>query len=125
MPAAACFVTSWKNGGFSFERPDVGFVAMITPENFVAHPAADLKNLDDAALVQLLRSPSDALRLSVQQELIRRCVKSQISNLKSQIAEGLVALAKDRTASVNSRIAAVWTLRQANWKPSKPRSVLC
>jgi putative membrane-bound dehydrogenase-like protein len=113
------FVTSWKNGGFSFERPNVGFVAMITPENFVAHPAADLKNLDDAALVQLLRSPSDTLRLSVQQELIRCCLKSQISNLKSQIAEGLVALAKDRTASVNSRVAAAWTLRQANWDAFK------
>ncbi len=96
---------------------------MITPENFVAHPAADLKNLDDAALVQLLRSPSDALRLSVQQELIRRCVKSQISNLKSQIAEGLVALAKDRTASVNSRIAAVWTLRKPIGMLSNPRLV--
>jgi putative membrane-bound dehydrogenase-like protein len=113
------FVTSWKNGGFSFERPDVGFVAMITPENFVVHPAADLKNLDDATLVQLLRSPSDALRLSVQQELNRRCLKSQISNLKSQIAEGLVALAKDHTASANSRIAAVWTLRNANWDAFK------
>jgi putative membrane-bound dehydrogenase-like protein len=113
------FVTSWKNGGFSFERPDVGFVAMITPENFVAHPAADLKNLEDAALVQLLRSPSDALRLASGRALALRAHSSQISNLKSQIAEGLVALAKDRTASQHSRIAAVWTLQQASWDAFK------
>lgn len=153
------FVTSWKNGGFSFERPDVGFVAMITPENFVAHPVTDLKNVTDAALVQLLRSPSDAVRLSVQSELVRRVRRvgpvsnasagppngasgnggparlisrlshptltfatahsSQVSNLKSQIPEGLVELAKDRTASLNSRIAAVWTLRQADWNAFK------
>ncbi len=34
------FVTSWKNGNFAFERPDVGFVAMITPSNSVPHPIA-------------------------------------------------------------------------------------
>ena len=72
------FVTSWKNGGFAFERPDVGFVAMITPSNYVAHPVAvpsasgrvsalrvdALKDLDTQSLVELLKSPSDALRLA-------------------------------------------------------------
>ena len=65
------FVTSWKNGNFAFERPDVGFVAMITPSNFVAHPVS---------------VPS---------------------------ASGW-AIANDRTASINSRVAALWTLRQTN-----------
>ncbi|MFN9718015.1 MAG: discoidin domain-containing protein [Planctomycetota bacterium] len=106
------FVTSWKNGGFSFERPDVGFVAMVTPENYVAHPAANLKNLNDGATVQLLRSPSDALRQSASRALVVR-------SGSSQIADGLVALAKDHTASVNSRIAAVWTLRQVSWDAFK------
>ncbi len=126
------FVTSWKNGGFAFERSDVGFVAMITPENFVAHPvstkasgrasalrANGLADHSPESLIHLLRSPSDALRLSASRALVVQSSSSQISNLKSQIAEGLVALAKDRTASVNSRIAAVWTLRQVSWDAFK------
>jgi len=127
------FVTSWKNGGFSFERPDVGFVAMITPSNYVAHPVAvpsasgrssalrakALKELDTASLLALLRSPSDALRLAASRALLSQSNQSDISNLKSQIAEGLLALSKDHAASLNSRIAAVWTLRQANWEAFK------
>ena len=45
--------------------------------------------------------------------------QSEISNLKSQIAECVLTLAKDRAASLNSRIAAVWTLRQTNWEAFK------
>jgi len=127
------FVTSWKNGGFAFERPDVGFVAMITPSNYVAHPVAvpsasgrasalrvdALKDLDTQSLVELLKSPSDALRLASTRALLFQSNQSEISNLKSQIAEGVLALARDRAASLNSRIAAVWTLRQANWEAYK------
>ena len=127
------FVTSWKNGNFAFERPDVGFVAMITPSNFVPHPVAlpsasgwasalrvnSLIELDTESLVQLLRSPSDTLRLASNRALTLRARESQISNLKFQIADLLVALAKDHTASIHSRVAAVWTLRQSNWDAFK------
>ena len=127
------FVTSWKNGGFSFERPDVGFVAMITPENFVAHPISaptasgwasalrvPLHDVKDSELVQMLRSPSDALRLASGRALALRGSRAVTRRADAQpLADALVALAKDRAASVNSRIAAVWTLRQANWDAFK------
>ncbi len=90
------FVTSWKNGGFAFERPDVGFVAMITPSNFVAHPvsvpsasgwasalrANSLSELDAESLVQLLQSPSDTLRLASGRALALR------ANIHLGISEG-------------------------------------
>ena len=128
------FVTSWKNGGFSFERPDVGFVAMITPSNYVAHPVAipsasgrasalrvkALKDLDTASLIALLRSPSDALRLASGRALALRDSRDVARRADAlPLADALVALAKDRAASLNSRIAAVWTLRQANWDAFK------
>jgi putative membrane-bound dehydrogenase-like protein len=128
------FVTSWKNGGFSFERPDVGFVAMITPSNYVAHPVAipsasgrasalrvkALKDLDTASLIALLRSPSDALRLASGRALALRDSRDVARRAVAlPLADALVALAKDRAASLNSRIAAVWTLRQANWDAFK------
>ncbi|MFM7836404.1 MAG: heme-binding domain-containing protein, partial [Planctomycetaceae bacterium] len=45
------FVSSWKNGGFSFDRPDVGFVALITPEEFIPKPAPVFSELSDEQLV--------------------------------------------------------------------------
>jgi putative membrane-bound dehydrogenase-like protein len=128
------FVTSWKNGGFSFDRPDVGFVAMITPSNYVAHPVAvpsasgrasslrveALRDLDTQSLVELLRSPSDALRLASGRALALRDSRDVARRADAlPLADALVVLAKDRAASLNSRIAAVWTLRQANWNAFK------
>jgi putative membrane-bound dehydrogenase-like protein len=128
------FVTSWNNGGFSFDRPDVGFVAMITPSNYVAHPVAvpsasgrasslrveALRDLDTQSLVELLRSPSDALRLASGRALALRDSRDVARRADAlPLADALVVLAKDRAASLNSRIAAVWTLRQANWNAFK------
>ena len=122
------FVTSWKNGNFAFERPDVGFVAMITPSNFVPHPIAvpsasgwasalrvnSLNELDNESLVQLLRHPSDALRWASGRALALRGSQPRESRRADAqpLADALVALANDHTASLHSRVAAVWTLRQ-------------
>ncbi|MEJ7592153.1 MAG: HEAT repeat domain-containing protein, partial [Planctomycetaceae bacterium] len=134
-------MTSWKNGNFAFERPDVGFVAMITPSNFVPHPAPRLLSLKGAELTQELRSPSDALRLAVQNrllpprivpqvaadpELIERFLRHReyngehytgpqgVNTLKVNFSvhEALVELAKNKFVPLSSRVAAVWTLRQ-------------
>jgi putative membrane-bound dehydrogenase-like protein len=128
------FVTSWKNGGFSFDRPDVGFVAMITPNNYVAHPVAvpsasgrasalrveALKDLDTQSLIELLKSPSDALRLAASRALAFGASAQESRRADAlPLADAFVVLAKDRGASLNSRIAAVWTLRQANWDAFK------
>ena len=113
------FVTSWKGGQFAYDGPNIGFVAMITPSNFVPHPVSDLKHLDDAKLVQQLRSPSDAVRLASGRALALRARDCQISNLKSEIGAELLVLAKDHTASLNSRVAAIWTLRQSHFDAFK------
>jgi len=101
------FVTSWKNGGFSFERPDVGFVALVTPRGYVAKPALVFSELSDADLVQQLAHTSDAWRLHAQREILRR---------PSVTAEALRALARDRSVLMAGRVAAVWTLRQKDWE---------
>ncbi len=97
------FVTSWKNGGFKFERPDVGFVAQILPRNYTPRPGPVPSEQDDASLVALLGHPSDAFRQAVQQEILRR---------KSISGGQLLAAALDSTIALDGRIAAVWTLRQ-------------
>lgn len=97
------FVTSWKNGGFSFERPDVGFVAQILPRDFTPRPGPVPAELDDVQLIAALGHPSDALRQAVQQEIFRR---------DSIGGDALLAAALQMDTPLDGRIAALWTLRQ-------------
>ena len=106
------YVSSWKNGQFAYDGPNIGFVAMITPIDFVPHPVPDVGSVDDAALVELLKHPSDAMRLHVQCEILRRTDGAE-ADLKSEISNSLITLAKNTDASLHSRVAAVWTLKQA------------
>jgi len=122
------YVTSWKNGQFAYDGPNIGFVAMVTPIDFVAHPVLDVKTLGDAALVELLKSPSDAMRLHVQREIVRRVhhVMPQANNVGSigykltstsslaTLSTLVAEVACDKSASSAARVAAVWTLRQAD-----------
>ena len=108
------YVSSWKNGQFNYDGPNIGFVAMVTPIDFVPHPVPDIAAMDDAALVEQLMSPNDAMRLHVQREILRRTSKA--ADRKSTISNLLIDLAKNASASPHSRIASIWTLRQADWK---------
>ena len=100
------FVSSWKNGGFSFDRPDVGFVALITPEDFIPRPAPVFSELTDEQLVAALAHPADAGRLHAQREILRR---------PSITAAALLAAARHTTSPAYARVAALWTLRQKDW----------
>lgn len=106
------YVTSWKNGQFAYDGPNIGFVAMVTPIDFVPHPVPDVSTSNDEALVKLLRHPGDAMRLHVQREILRRTAVSAKS--KNHVLPLLVALATDKSATPASRTAAIWTLKQAD-----------
>ncbi|MEZ6127661.1 MAG: discoidin domain-containing protein [Planctomycetaceae bacterium] len=124
------FVTSWKNGQFNYDGPDIGFVAMVTPIDFVPHPVPNFPTQSDAALVSLLKHPSEAMRLHVQREIIRRVHASlpQVNNVKaysnryrlsstdavSTIPTCVAEIARDKSAPLSSRVAAIWTLRQTD-----------
>ncbi|MFY9256079.1 MAG: discoidin domain-containing protein [Fuerstiella sp.] len=106
------YVSSWKNGQFAYDGPNIGFVAMITPIDFVPHPVPEVALQENASLVELLNHPSDAMRLHVQREILRR-TDGAVADLKSEISNSLITLAKNTDASLHSRVAAVWTLKQA------------
>lgn len=125
------YVSSWKNGRFGYDGPDVGFVAQIVPENFTPKPVPHLPSIDEKQLVALLRSGNAAVRLASQQELVRRHANSQPSQNKRQkqlkleggiIVTGIdsnqqalvetMILAFDTQAPVHSRVAAIFTLKQ-------------
>lgn len=107
------YVSSWKNGEFSYRGPDVGFVAQIRPKNFLPKPFPELSAATDQQLVRLLASPSAVHRLHSQRELLRRA-RSPASPRpdKSALAE-IEQLAADAAAPLYGRVAAIFTLKQA------------
>ena len=66
------YVSSWKDGGFSYSGPNVGFVAQVKPTGFVPKPFPNLAAASDEELVGYLASPSAVYRLHSQRELLRR-----------------------------------------------------
>jgi len=107
------YVSSWKNGQFNYDGPNIGFVAMVTPIDFVPHPVPEVADLSEAELVDLLRHPADAMRQHVQRELLRRLAAD---GNHGPTTERLSALAADEAASRAARVIALWTLRQASWE---------
>ncbi|MFN9823426.1 MAG: HEAT repeat domain-containing protein, partial [Planctomyces sp.] len=83
-----------------------GFVALITPEDFIPRPAPVFSELTDEQLVAALAHPADAGRLHAQREILRR---------PSITAAALLAAARHTTSPAYARVAALWTLRQKDW----------
>lgn len=98
------YVSSWKDGKFAYDGPNVGFVAQVTPANFVPKPFPELSQLTSEELVGLLAAPSMKHRLHVQREILRRD--------DSQFAEHLKALIHNQDAPLFGRVAAIYTLKQ-------------
>ncbi len=128
------YVSSWKNGKFGYDGPNIGFVAQVTPANFLPKPVPDVKALDGSNLVDLLAHPSDAMRLHVQREILRRDEfrKSEFAAGTMPDADGatvgdlsrahkqIFALVANKSAPLYARVAAIFTLKQAlgvraNW----------
>lgn len=99
------FISSWNNGKFAYSGDNVGFIARLTPKNWKHTPAIDLTKLSEQELIQRLGSPSDNARLAAQREALRRNV--------ALIETPLVALAAHNEAALYTRIAAIFTLKQA------------
>ncbi|MGA0040659.1 MAG: DUF7133 domain-containing protein [Pirellulales bacterium] len=107
------YVSSWKNGQFNYDGPNIGFVAMVKPIDFVPHPVADVKQAKAVELVELIRHPSAAMRLHAQRELLRR-LRAADETAQGNLLTGLLAVAEDTSTPIASRVIAVWTMRQAN-----------
>ena len=104
------YVSSWKNGKFSFSGPNVGFVAQITPQGFVPHPVPEFSTLNNTQLISNLSHDSAAWRLHSQREILRRAKKN--SQDAAKFAGALNAFAGDDSQPMFGRVAAIFTLKQ-------------
>lgn len=99
------YVSSWKNGKFAYDGPNVGFVAQITPIDFTPKPFPDLTAASDANLLSYLASPSAVYRQYSQREILRR-------GLSEDRLAGLEVLAASQDTPLYGRVAAIYTLNQ-------------
>ena len=101
------YVSSWKNGQFDYKGPDIGFVAQITPVDFVPKPVDDVARMSDETVVAGLNHPSAAWRITVQREILRRAESNA-----APFVDWLSQLAGNESRTLESRVAAVYTLGQ-------------
>jgi putative membrane-bound dehydrogenase-like protein len=107
------YVASWRNGSaVGYEGPNVGFVARVVPRGFKLEPFPDLKKakLDD--LIKFLSSPQSVSRLHAQGEILAR-------GNNADATQALMALACDANASLEGRVAAIFTLKQLDGDNSR------
>ena len=98
--------THWS-GGFSWAGRNQGSVYSIRPKNFTPAPMPNFDTATAAELVQVLAGNSNMRRIEAQRAILRR---------SAQMAQGidaqLLALASDKTKSLNNRTAALFTYKQ-------------
>jgi len=92
---------AWDGAGYS-GNPKKGYVQRYVPKGWKFRRFPDPAQLKDKALVELLRSASATARTAASQELLNR----------PAVAKDVAAVAVDRTASLESRVAAIFTYKQ-------------
>jgi len=97
------YICSWKNGGFSYAKPDVGYVTRVTCNENKAAPFPDLGKASDADLIKFIASNSHFKRIHTQHEIVRRGSKPEFTDglEKLALADGPMA----------PRVAAIFTLK--------------
>jgi putative heme-binding domain-containing protein len=106
------YISSWKNGGFTYSGPNVGFVARVSVP--APAPTPPVKDTAIPSLLAELASPSHVRRLAAQRELLRHPDKAKaVGGLERQIGDGPLA----------NRIAALFTLKQLLGAKSHPSLV--
>ncbi len=98
------YVSSWRDGGFTYSRPDIGYVIRVVPKGAPAATFPDLKGATDSALVGFVAALGAVLRLAAQRELLRR----GLSPAASRALEAIAAA----DGPLPGRVAAIFALEQ-------------
>ena len=100
------FISSWHNGGFTYSRPNVGYVIRVVPPGYQPRAFPDLARQAPTELVAAIKSDSTVLRMAAQRELLRRDRDQSIARLLETAVE-------TSSNNFNGRVAALFTLAQA------------
>ena len=107
------YLADWRNGGYSYDASKkVGLIHQVLPPGWKARAFPDLKKMSDAELAKQIGSDSAVMRLEAQREILSR-------GTKKVFADVLFALAKDSSAHLHARVAAIFTFKQLYGSSSK------
>ncbi len=110
-PDGQMYVAAWDGAGFR-GSDQKGYVVRVTPKGWKPRAVPDFASLTSSALVELLKSPSSTTRFYTQRELLsRNSAWSSVSSLQ--------ALITDPSLSLESRVAALFTLAQLDTDSAK------
>jgi putative heme-binding domain-containing protein len=98
------YISSWQGATFTYNGPDAGFVARVTPPGWSFKPFPDLKKATDAVVLKHVASSSAFARLYAQREILRR-------GKSDRFVAGLEKIASSDSL-LAPRIAAIFTLQQ-------------
>ncbi|MDB5387160.1 MAG: heme-binding protein [Planctomycetaceae bacterium] len=98
------FISSWKDGGFNYSGPNVGYVIRVAPREGASPALADLVQAKDQSLLAMIGNGNHVQRLAAQRELLRR-------GSKPEVEAGLLAILQS-DSSLAARVAALFTIRQ-------------
>ncbi|MBC8112882.1 MAG: HEAT repeat domain-containing protein, partial [Candidatus Saccharimonas sp.] len=103
------YISSWRDGGFNFSKPEVGYVVMVkSPTVIGGNDGSKGTNRTYESTIeyflQRLASPSHTVRLYAQRRILAR-------GASPKVASGLEQLAASQ-ASVAVRVATIFTLKQ-------------
>jgi putative heme-binding domain-containing protein len=97
------YLGAWDGAGYQ-GNPGKGFVERVVPKGWSFKPFPDLKKLGAKELVALLKSESAKARQAAQQEILTRPADA--------LWRDVAALALDQSASLEARVAAIFTYKQ-------------
>ena len=66
------YISSWRNGNFTFTGPNVGFIARVVPEKYKAEEFPNLPKASEAELLKQMKSASHVRRFATQREMLGR-----------------------------------------------------
>lgn len=105
------YLGAWEGAGYS-GNPKKGYVERVVPENWQYRPFPTLPQLTPTQLIQALKSPSATARLHGQHEILRRGA--------AQMGRAVLDVCADSSLSLESRVAAIFTLKQLAGSKANP-----
>ncbi len=95
------YLSAWDGAGYKGSA-EKGFVDRVVPKGWKYTAFPKLSKLSEDDVINMLKRPSAVARLAAQQNLIARKTKPA----------ALMLLAADKTLSIESRVAAIFTAKQ-------------
>ncbi|UUO06989.1 discoidin domain-containing protein [Blastopirellula sp. J2-11] len=110
------YATSWDGATFTYNGEHVGSLIRVTPKGYQAKPVPDFLTATAEELVKLIAdSASHRIRLAAQRELLAR-------NVDDASVAALTKLVENKSAPLDNRVAAIFTLKQ--WLGQKSHAIL-